>query len=112
MEKDAQIMIKMLPGQIERENKMKQKSRKKASQSKSASIQMADCVAFDYTEEAGRFAKSNRDINVGEELLTEKPHCATLFETSSTSHCQNCLSRYICDVFHSLSTLNNKTIVF
>lgn len=91
LEKDAQIMIKMLPRQIEAEKKLK-----KAKQDKDKDKivhRINKKVIFDYNEREGRYGKAASDIEVGEEILCQKPHCSTLFEMFSKSHCQNCFLR-------------------
>lgn len=93
LEKDAQIMIKMLPQQIEAEKKLKLKQSCKSVSKKPVMNKLSDAVTFDYNEREGRFAKANRDIRVGEQILCHEAHCATLMETFSKSHCQNCFKR-------------------
>lgn len=93
LEKDAQIMIKMLPRQIDYEKKMNLNSEKKASSSMLLATKLHKAITFDYTETEGRFAKTNRDIKVGEEVLVESAVCATLMEHFAKSHCQHCFAR-------------------
>lgn len=90
LEKDSQIMIKMLPRQIELEKKMIQKSKSKPSNIRE---KLNQGVTFDYTDMEGRFATASRNINVGEEILCEKAHCVTLLQLYSKSHCQHCFTR-------------------
>lgn len=93
MEKDAQIMIKMLPQQVEMEKKMR-----KSSSNSDAVLQFGTklnkSVVFDYNEQEGRFTKTNRKMKVGEEVLVESAVCASLMEKFSKSHCQHCFARY------------------
>lgn len=94
LEKDAQIMIKMLTRQIETERKM---NRSEVSANKAQAPRNLEklnrAVFIDYTEHEGRSAKASRAIKSGEEILCEKAHCASLFETYAKSHCQNCFQR-------------------
>lgn len=93
LEKDAQIMIKMLPRQIDYEKKMNLNMDKKALSPTLLSTKLHKAIAFDYTETEGRFAITNRDIKVGEEILVESAVCATLMEHFAKSHCQHCFAR-------------------
>lgn len=93
MEKDAQIMIKMLPQQVEYEKKMKAATIKSKAVSKASNQlgrSMHKAVQFDHTEGEGNFVKVNQKVKVGEEVLVERPLCATLNENFSKSHCQTC----------------------
>lgn len=95
LEKDAQIMIKMLTRQLETEKKMKAPTPSEA-QTANASVVKDKCskaLVFDYTENEGRFAKADRPIKAGEQILCEKAHCATLSKKFAKSHCQNCFQR-------------------
>lgn len=94
LEKDAQIMIKMLPQQVEYEKKMNMNSKKNVNSSVPPITKLNKSVTFDYNENEGRFTKTTRDIKVGEEILVEQAICATLFEKFSKSHCQFCFARY------------------
>lgn len=99
-EKDAQIMIKMLPPQIEALRKAEQKrgggSVKPTPKSLTTkSVDLSGSVGFEYNDEEGRFAVAKSDIQVGEKLLAEEPHCVMLLEKYSKSHCQHCFKRYI-----------------
>lgn len=93
LEKDAQIMIKMLPRQIDYEQKMNLNKDEKALSSTLLTTRLHKAIIFDYTETEGRFAKTNRDIKVGEEILVESAVCATLMERFAKSHCQHCFTR-------------------
>lgn len=95
LERDAQIMIKMLPKQVEHEKKMKKSNGEKETNLKQTEIKLSKSVEFDYTEREGRFTKASRSIKVGEELLIERAICATLFEQFAKSHCQYCFARYV-----------------
>lgn len=90
IEKDAQIMIKLLPKQIEMEIKMAKDDTKAA---QSSYVKLNDAIKFDYNEQEGRFAKTVRNIRIGESVLVETALCATLNERFSKSHCQHCFTR-------------------
>lgn len=92
LEKDAQIMIKMLPQQVELEKKNRSASRKTDSQLQS-DTRLNKSVDFDYTEHEGRFTKTLNNIAAGEEVLAERGVCAVLMERFSKSHCQHCFAR-------------------
>lgn len=92
LEKDAQIMIKMLPRQIETEKKFKKMMQEKKDEDKIVD-KLSSKVIFEYNENEGRYAKAVENIDVGEEILRQKPHVSTLFEMFSKSHCQNCFQR-------------------
>lgn len=94
LEKDAQIMIKMLPRQIDYEKKRNLNKDNNALSSTLFTTKLHKAITFDYTETEGRFAKTNRDIKVGEEILVESAFCATLMERFAKSHCQHCFARY------------------
>lgn len=102
MEKDAQIMIKMLPPQVEQEKKMQKNGGGDgyASNGMQADTKLNNGVEFDFTEREGRFARTNRNIKVGEEILVERAVCAVLMERFSKSHCQHCMERYSLSKFH------------
>lgn len=94
LEKDAQIMIKMLPRQIEHEKKMGKMCKKTESIDLQMTTKLNKSVEFDYNEQEGRFAQVNRKVKVGDEILAERAACAVLMERFSKSHCQHCLTRY------------------
>lgn len=93
LEKDAQIMIKMLPPQIEQEKKMKKNGCAMNSKEFEMDTKLNKSIEFDYNEEEGRFVKTNRKIKVGDEILVERAICAVLMERFSKSHCQHCMAR-------------------
>lgn len=92
LEKDAQIMIKMLPPQVELEKKMMKKNGTNDTKMETDS-KLNKAVEFDYTEREGRFPKANNNIKAGEEILAERAVCAVLMERFSKSHCQHCFAR-------------------
>lgn len=96
LERDAQIMIKMLPQQVEHEKKLRASINSGKTPSKNSNpfeVKLSKALSFDFTEKEGRFAKVNRKVKVGEEVLVEHPICATLMEQFSKTHCQNCFAR-------------------
>lgn len=96
LEKDAQIMIKMLPRQIELEKKISMKIKAaNAGAVQSRCEKLNRNVIFDYNDYEGRYALARDDIKVGDEVLWEKPHCTALLQQYALSHCQNCFTRYV-----------------
>lgn len=95
LERDAQIMIKMLMRQIETEKKMKMSASSKAQATDASEFRekLSKALVFECTAKEGRFAKAGRPIKAGEQIICEKAHCATLFERFAKSHCQNCFQR-------------------
>lgn len=95
LEKDAQIMIKMLMRQIETEKNMKipNYSENRIVEASEVNDKFSKALIFDHTEMEGRFAKAGRAIKTGEQIVREKAHCASLFEAFAKSHCQNCFQR-------------------
>lgn len=93
LEKDAQIMIKMLPLQVEHEKKTNKSNGVLGKTTKQTSTWLHKAVEFDSNEKEGRFTKTNRKLNVAEEVLVENAICATLFEKFAKSHCQYCFAR-------------------
>lgn len=109
LEKDAQIMIKMLPPQVEHEKKMKKSSREKERNLRETEMIISKSVEFDYNEREGRFTKVNRNVKVGEEVLEERAICATLFEKFAKSHCQYCFARYFfMSIYQNSISIENK----
>lgn len=94
-EKDAQIMIKMLPPQIEAVRKAEQNQKRVLGVTKtiSKSSELSPSVDFEYNDEEGRFAVAKSNIQIGEKILSEEPHCVMLLEKWSKTHCQNCFKR-------------------
>ncbi|GAB0087382.1 SET domain-containing protein [Sergentomyia squamirostris] len=91
MERDAQIMVKMLTKTIEKCGSKKIKEKPKQSDTSKPH----PSLAFDYTETDGRFAKASGDISVGETILSELPHCSALLERCAKTHCHHCFMRLI-----------------
>lgn len=97
LERDAQIMIKMLTKNLEMEAKMKksQKSGGPPSKEKPKAVDhfVSDTLTFEYTDDDGRFAKAAKEIKLGTYLVQEKPHVACLLQIYSQTHCQFCFKR-------------------
>lgn len=92
LEKDAQIMIKMLPPQVEFEKKNRKTSKTNVAQLQE-DTKLSKSVGFDYSEQEGRFTKTTTNVTAGEEVLAERAVCAVLMERFSKSHCQHCFAR-------------------
>lgn len=91
LEKDAQIMIKMLPRELDMEKKMKKMLKK--SKVAGPVEKLHKSVMFDYNELEGRYAKAAQDIKCGEEVLCEKAHCTALLQPFTRTHCQHCFTK-------------------
>jgi tetratricopeptide (TPR) repeat protein len=100
LERDAQIMIKMLTKNVQMEEAMKKagklptnepQAKKKPKETTEHFV--SDTLSFDFTEEEGRFAKAATDIKLGTYLVQEKPHVACLLQLYSQTHCQCCFKR-------------------
>lgn len=92
LEKDAQIMIKMLQKQEDQIAKLKLLNSKNKKDDFSRTG-LSKSVDFDFNTNEGRFAKAKKDIKIGEEILVENPHCVMLLEKYSQTHCQHCFKR-------------------
>lgn len=99
LERDAQIMIKIITKNLDMEAQMLKNQKTpsappaKKAQKKTIDYLLSDAVTFDYNESEGRFAKAAKDINLGTYLVQEKPHVACLLQIYSQSHCQFCCKR-------------------
>jgi SET and MYND domain-containing protein 4 len=100
LERDAQIMIKMLTKNVQMEEAMKKSGKLPANEppAKKKSKEtvehfVSDTLSFDFNEEEGRFAKAATDIKLGTYLVQEKPHVACLLQLYSQTHCQCCFKR-------------------
>lgn len=99
LERDAQIMIKIISKNLEMEAKMRQAQKTSAAAPKNGKPKevvehfLSDTLTFDYNESEGRFAKAAKDIKLGTYLVQEKPHVACLLQIYSQSHCQLCFKR-------------------
>lgn len=98
LERDAQIMIKMLTKSLDMEAKMKKSQKSSAPPPKNKpkeSVEhfVSDTLTFDYSDNEGRFAKAAKEIKLGTYLVQEKPHVACLLQIYSQTHCQSCFKR-------------------
>lgn len=96
LERDAQIMIKLMQKNLEMEAKMTKSQKEPPAKDKikeTAEHFVSDTLMFDYTDEEGRFAKAVQDITLGTSLVQEKPHASCLLQIYSQSHCQVCFKR-------------------
>lgn len=98
LERDAQIMIKMLQKNIEMEEKIMKKSKgHDATKDKSKDVIVdhfvCDSLGFDFSEAEGRFAIAKNEIKLGTYLVQEKPHASCLLQLYSQTHCQYCFKR-------------------
>lgn len=94
LEKDAQIMIKMLPQQVEFEKKMQKSQQKAVDERSQSATTLHKAVSFDHSELEGRFGRTTGYVKVGEEILMERAICTALNEKFAKSHCQHCFTRY------------------
>lgn len=53
----------------------------------------SSAVAFTESVTEGRYAVANENINAGDVILVERPHCATLLYKYVKTHCQHCFTR-------------------
>ncbi|XP_058447147.1 SET and MYND domain-containing protein 4 [Malaya genurostris] len=96
LERDAQIMINLLPRNIEAEKKLTKSKKSAGVTSKKSAIPehfVDKALYFDYTENEGRFAKTNSDLKPNTILLLEKPYVSVLLEEYSLTHCSRCFKR-------------------
>lgn len=100
LERDAQVMIKMLTKSLHMEEAMKKAGKLPAAatpaKKKTKDVVerfVSDSLTFDYTDDEGRFAKAATDIKLGTYLVQEKPHVACLLQLYSQTHCQSCFKR-------------------
>lgn len=50
-------------------------------------------VRIDQNQQEGRFARAAADVQVGQELLVERPYVAVLLEKYAQTHCEFCFVR-------------------
>uniref|UniRef100_A0A182QSN0 MYND-type domain-containing protein n=1 Tax=Anopheles farauti TaxID=69004 RepID=A0A182QSN0_9DIPT len=99
LERDAQIMINLLPTNIEMEKKSKKKSSSKTvdhaigQAAKTPEHFVEKALWFDETPDEGRFARTSADLKPNTILLLERPHVSTLLEDYSLDHCTHCFKR-------------------
>lgn len=99
LEKDAQIMIKMLTKTVELEAKAKKSMKQPPKKPEVAKTDFLkdfvdrDLLAFGETDDEGRYAKAGKDIKLGSYLVQERPHVACLLQSYSQFHCHACFKR-------------------
>lgn len=99
MEKDAQVMIKILQKnaemaeQIARQKAMNPEPEPVVKQAPLKNNLLSKSVRFEHNELEGRFAVADNDIKVAEVILEEKPHVSVVLETYAKAVCQNCFKR-------------------
>lgn len=101
LERDAQIMIKMLQKTLVTEEKVaaamkgakKQDRKDEVIKNKQVEHFVSDSLTFDYNELEGRFAKAGKDIKLGTYLVQEKPYASCLLQKYCLTHCQVCFKR-------------------
>lgn len=99
LERDAQIMIKMLTKNLEMEAYMKKMQKLPAAPPKKSKPKeiidhfVSDTLTFDHTEYEGRFAKAAKEIKLGTFLVQEKPNVSCLMQLYAQSHCLMCFKR-------------------
>lgn len=54
---------------------------------------VSQLVRIDQNAEEGRFARASSDVQVGQELLVERPYVAVLLEKYAQTHCEFCFVR-------------------
>lgn len=52
-------------------------------------------VRIDQNQQEGRFARAAADVQVGQELLVERPYVAVLLEKYAQTHCEFCFVRWV-----------------
>ena len=101
LERDAQIMIKMLQKTLVMEEKAtaakkdakKQEREDEVIKKKQVEHFVSDSLTFDFNELEGRFAKAGKDIKLGTYLVQEKPYASCLIQKYCQTHCQLCFKR-------------------
>lgn len=100
LERDAQVMIKLMQKNLDREAQLRkagklppQQQPQKKSNKETIEHFVSDTLTFDYNDDEGRFAKAAQDIKLGTYLVQEKPHVACLLQIYSQTHCQSCFKR-------------------
>uniref|UniRef100_A0A182T3J0 MYND-type domain-containing protein n=1 Tax=Anopheles maculatus TaxID=74869 RepID=A0A182T3J0_9DIPT len=98
LERDAQIMINVLPKNVETEKRNKKKASAKAAQQAGQPVKVPDhfveqALWFDETPDEGRFARTSADLKPNTILLLERPHVSALLEDYSLDHCAHCFKR-------------------
>jgi SET and MYND domain-containing protein 4 len=102
LEKDAQVMIKLLQREeelLQKQNKQKPIAPKTKVQEKDEKMFISPNLMYGYNEEEGRFAVAKSKISVAEPIIVEKPHCSVLLESFNKSHCDSCFKRLLSTIF-------------
>ncbi|KAF6205866.1 hypothetical protein GE061_020040 [Apolygus lucorum] len=53
----------------------------------------SESVGFDFSESEGRFAQAESDLQSGDVILREPPHCSVLLQENAKTHCFQCMKR-------------------
>lgn len=61
-------------------------------------LTLNNALTVGYSKESGRGVYANRDIDVGETLIIEKPYTSTVLSTLKNTYCHHCCSRVIAPV--------------
>ncbi|XP_058819604.1 SET and MYND domain-containing protein 4 [Topomyia yanbarensis] len=96
LERDAQIMIILLPKNIEAEKKLAKSRKPERVAPKKPPVPdhyVDKALYIDCTVDEGRFAKTHSDLKPNTIVLLEKPHVSVLLEEYSLSHCSKCFKR-------------------
>ncbi|KAH8299554.1 hypothetical protein KR044_002756 [Drosophila immigrans] len=59
---------------------------------------VSSLVRIDQNAQEGRFARASADVQVGQELLVERPYVAVLLEKFAQTHCEYCFVRTVVPV--------------
>ncbi|KAH8415808.1 hypothetical protein KR222_001194 [Zaprionus bogoriensis] len=103
---DAMTMIKMLERdpRTAKQAARQQKLKLNATQLEQAQTLPAEqeyvssLVRIDRNAQEGRFARAAADVQVGQELLVERPYVAVLLEKYAQTHCEYCFVRTVMPV--------------
>ena len=99
---DAMTMIKMLQNdprtakQAARQQKLKLANVPTVEQAQTLPDEketVSSLVRIDQNAQEGRFARAAADVQVGQELLVERPYVAVLLEKFAQTHCEYCFVR-------------------
>ncbi|ALC41289.1 CG7759 [Drosophila busckii] len=104
---DAITMIKMLEAdprtakQAAKQQQLKQTAISRLEQAQGLPEEqefVSKLVRIDRNKQEGRFARAAADVQVGQELLVEKPYVAVLLEKYAQTHCEFCFVRTVVPV--------------
>lgn len=99
---DAMTMIKMLEcdprtaKQAARQQKLKNANALELDKAQTLPDEkefVSSLVRIDQNAQEGRFARASADVQVGQELLVERPYVAVLLEKFAQTHCEYCFVR-------------------